>query len=383
MLAKMLDSAIQYLPYSRCSPGPARDVAAAKNDRSHTVRNRSMERLMQTGELAKALGCEIHGDPTLEITSLAGMEQAVPGQLTFLANPKYAHKVKHTRASAILAAQPVTDSEITTLVSANPYLDFARALEFFYRAPRPEPGIHPLAFVAASAQIGENASVGAYAVIGAGVRIGRDAVIHPHATIYPNVTAGDNFTCHSHASIREGTTIGNRVTIMNNAVIGADGFGYVEADGGLVKIPQVGTVLIEDDVEIGANTTVDRAMIGVTILHRGVKTDDQVHIGHNCEIGEYSRFSAFAGVSGSVRVGKWTQWGGQTGSADHIKIGDRAMIGAQAGVHNDIEEGAVVLGSPAIDVRKARRYMAILPRLPELFRRLRVIERHVGIESRE
>ena len=338
---------------------------------------------MKLSELASRLNLELRGDGAIEIFTPAPVEAAGPGTIIFVAAPKYAAALQSKVSAAITTAELAADAKCATLISNNPYADFSRVLEIFFPPYRPAPGIDPTAKIASDAKLGENASVGAYAVIGAGVRIGRDAVIHPHATIYPNVTAGDNLTCHSHASIREGTTIGNRVTIMNNAVIGADGFGYVEADGGLVKIPQVGSVLIEDDVEIGANTTVDRAMIGVTILHRGVKTDDQVHIGHNCEIGEYSRFSAFAGVSGSVQVGKWTLWGGQTGSADHIKIGDRAMIGAQAGVHNDIEAGAIVLGSPAIDRRKAARYMAVLPRLPELFRRLRAVERHVGIESEE
>ncbi len=338
---------------------------------------------MKLNELASRLNLELRGNGETEIFTPAPVEAAGPGTIIFVAAPKYAAALKSKVSAAITTRELAAQATCATLISKNPYADFARVLETFFPPYRPAPGIDPSAKIAPDAKIGENASIGAYVVIGSGVTIGRDAIIHPQVTIYPGVTIGDRFICHSHASIREGTTIGNRVTILNHAVIGADGFGYVEADGGLVKIPQVGSVVIEDEVEIGANTTVDRAMIGVTILHRGVKTDDQVHIGHNCEIGEYSRFSAFAGVSGSVQVGKWTLWGGQTGSADHVKIGDRAMIGAQAGVHNDIEANAVVLGSPAVDARKARRYMAVLPRLPELIRRLRAVERRVGIEGDE
>ncbi len=162
-------------------------------------------------------------------------------------------------------------------------------------------------------------------------------MIHPNVTIYPGVRIGDRFTAHSGVSIREGTVIGNRVTLLNGAVIGADGFGFVEENRDLIKIPQVGSVILEDDVEIGANSTVDRAMMGATILHRGVKLDDQVHIGHNCEIGEYSRFSGHTGISGSTRIGKWCLFGGQVGCADHVTIGDRVMVVAKAGIHNDSE----------------------------------------------
>jgi UDP-3-O-[3-hydroxymyristoyl] glucosamine N-acyltransferase len=199
-------------------------------------------------------------------------------------------------------------------------------------------------------------------------------------TIYPNVTIGDDFTCHSHVSIREGVTIGNRVTLLNGAVIGADGFGFVENNSDLIKVPQVGSVVIEDDVEIGANTTVDRATMGATIIHRGVKLDNLIQIGHNCEIGDYSRFAAQSGLAGSVTVGQWCQFGGQSGCADHVKVGDRARAIAQAGVHNDLDDDALVGGAPAIDMRVFRRMVAVEPRLPEIIRRLRILEKHLGIE---
>jgi UDP-3-O-[3-hydroxymyristoyl] glucosamine N-acyltransferase len=254
-------------------------------------------------------------------------------------------------------------------------------MNIFFPPYRPPAGIDRTAAIAPDAKIGENASIGPYAVIGAGVRIGRDAVIHPHVTIYPNVSIGDCFTAHSHASIREGSNIGNRVTILSGAVIGADGFGYVEQDGDLVKIPQVGGVTLEDDVEIGANSTVDRAMMGATILHRGVKLDDQVHIGHGCEIGEFSRFAAQTGIAGSVKIGKWCQFGGQSGCADHAKIGDRVMVAAKSGIHNDLQDDVVVGGSPAVPIRDWRRYSAVITRLPEVIRRMRALERRVGVEG--
>jgi UDP-3-O-[3-hydroxymyristoyl] glucosamine N-acyltransferase len=197
------------------------------------------------------------------------------------------------------------------------------------------------------------------------------------------VLIGDDFTCHSHASIREGVRIGNRVTILNGAVIGADGFGFVEHDGKLVKIPQVGGVTLEDDVEIGANTTVDRATMGTTVIGRSVKLDNLIQVGHNCELGASTRMAAQSGLAGSVKVGKWCQFGGQSGCADHVKVGDRSRVIAQAGVHNDLPNEALVGGAPAIDLRVFRRMVAVEPRLPELARRLRALEKRLGMGSAE
>ena len=261
-----------------------------------------------------------------------------------------------------------------TLISKNPYFDFARVLAIFVPPYRPPLGIDPTARIAPDAKIGERASIGAYTVIGAGAAIGRDAVIHPHVTIYPGVRAGDRLVCHSHVSIREGVTIGNDVTILNGAVIGADGFGFVEHGGDLFKIPQVGSVIIEDHVEIGANTTIDRATLGATIIRRGVKLDNLVQVGHNCELGEYSRFAAQVGLAGSTRVGKWCLVGGQAGCAGHVTIGDKVSVAAQSGIHQDIEDGAIVGGAPTVDARVYRRMVAAWPRLPELLRRVRALE---------
>jgi UDP-3-O-[3-hydroxymyristoyl] glucosamine N-acyltransferase len=340
---------------------------------------------MKLGELAKKLGLQLNGDPAIEVFAPAPVEAASPGTVIFVAAPKFAAALTAgSAAAAITTAELAREAKCATLISANPYADFARTIEIFFPPYRPTPGIDPSACVAADAKIGPNASIGARAVIGAGVRIGCDAVIHPHVTIYPNVTIGDGFTCHSHASIREGVTIGDRVTILNGAVIGADGFGFVEDAGGLVKIPQVGTVVLEDDVEIGANSTVDRATLGATVLHRGVKLDDQVHIGHNCEIGEYSRFAAQTGIAGSVRIGKWCQFGGQVGCADHINVGDRVMVGAKSGIAGNLKDGVIVgSGIPTMDIRVYRRAVAVLPRLPELLRRIRALEEDAGLRGEE
>ena len=338
---------------------------------------------MKLKELASKLGLEIRGDGDVEIFAPAPIEAAAPGMIVFVASAKYAPALQSNVSAAITTAELAAGAKCATLISANPYADFARVLEIFFPPCRPAPGIDPRASIAADATIGPNASIGASAVIGAGVTIGCDAVIHPNVTIYPNVQIGDRFTAHSGVSIREGTVIGDRVTILNGAVTGADGFGFVEEKGDLIKIPQVGCVILEDDVEIGANSTVDRAMMGATVLHRGVKLDDQVHIGHNCEIGEHSSFSGQTGISGSTRIGKWCLFGGQVGCADHVTIGDRVTVAAQAGIHSGWKDHAIVGGSPAVDVRKYRRYSAALSRLPDLIRRVRALENRAGIGGNE
>src|SRR5579863_2047952 len=267
---------------------------------------------MKLTELAQKLGLPIRGDGSVEIAGPAPIEMAGPGMITFATGPKYAAALRSSAAAAaIVPADLVGDAPGAVLISENPAFDFARALEVFFPPYRPSAGIHPSAAIAASARIGDNAHVGAYAVIGENVKIGRNAVIHPHVTIYANVRIGDDFVCHSQVSLREGVTIGNRVVILNGAVIGADGFGFVEHRGALLKVPQVGSVMLEDDVEIGANTTIDRATMGVTLIRRGVKLDNLIQVGHNCEVGEYSRMAAQSGLAGSVKLGSWCQFGGQ------------------------------------------------------------------------
>jgi UDP-3-O-[3-hydroxymyristoyl] glucosamine N-acyltransferase len=334
---------------------------------------------MKLSELAQKIGLPLRGDGAIDILAPAPIETAGPRMITFATGPKYASALRASSASAaIVSAEIADDARCPVLISPNPSFDFARVLEVFFPPYRPAPGVHPTACIDSSAQIGHDAFVGAYCVIGADVEIGRDAVIHPHVTIYAGVRIGNDFTCHSQVSIRERVTIGDRVTILNGAVLGADGFGFVEHQGTLVKVPQVGSVAIGDDVEIGANTTVDRATMGATVIGRGVKLDNLIQVGHNCEVGEYSRLAAQSGLAGSVRVGRWCQFGGQSGFADHAKIGDRARVIAQAGVHNDLPDDALVGGAPAIDLRIFRRMVAVEPRLPEIARRLRALENRLG-----
>ncbi|HZO82848.1 MAG TPA: UDP-3-O-(3-hydroxymyristoyl)glucosamine N-acyltransferase [Candidatus Binataceae bacterium] len=339
---------------------------------------------MKVKELAARLGLELRGSGEAEISTPAPLEAAAPGTIIFVASAKYLGALRTTTAGcAIVPAEFAAEAPCPVLISANPYADFARVLELFFPPYRPAPGIDPSARIASDASVGAEASIGAYCVVGAGAVIGRRAVLHPHVTIYPGARVGDDTVCHSGVSIRENVVIGERVTILNGAVIGADGFGFVEHAGGLVKIPQVGTVVIEDDVEIGANVTIDRATIGATRIARGAKLDNLVHIGHNCEVGEYSRMAAQVGLAGSVKVGRWCQFGGQSGFADHARIGDRVRVVAQSGIPHDVADDATVGGTPAVDVRTWRRVSAATPRLPAMVRRLRALERRLGIEAEE
>jgi UDP-3-O-[3-hydroxymyristoyl] glucosamine N-acyltransferase len=328
-------------------------------------------------DIAARLGCQLVGDGALPVTGVAGMEHATSSQLTFLANPKYAHKVKDTRAGAILLAEPVAGLAIAQLISKNPYLDFARALALFYQPPRPKPGIHPTASIAATARIGENASIGAFAAIGEDVVIGRNVVLHPHVVIYDGARIGDDFLAHSHAVVREFCQVGHRVTLQNSVVVGGDGFGFAKrADGSHEKIVQSGPTIIEDDVEIQSLTSVDRATVGETRVRRGAKIDSLVQVGHACVVGEDDIICAQTGLAGSTILGKSVLLAGQVGVSGHLTINDGAVIYAQSGIGGDVAPGAVMSGSPAFDAREWLRAITAFQKLPDLLKRVRQLEKH-------
>jgi UDP-3-O-[3-hydroxymyristoyl] glucosamine N-acyltransferase len=267
---------------------------------------------------------------------------------------------------------------IPSLRTGNPYLAFARALELFYRPLVPEPGIHPSAIVAPDAVIGKKPSIGAFAVVGSGCRVGDNPVLHPHVVLYPHVRVGDDVLLHSHVVVREFCELGDRVVIQNGAVIGSDGFGFApRGDGTYHKIVQTGRVRIEDDVEIGANTTLDRAAVGDTVIRRGAKLDNLVQVGHGSSVGEDTVIAAQVGIAGSTRVGRRVMLGGQVGLAGHLEIGDEAILTAQSGTSHDVPEKAVMSGSPAIDNSHWLRSVAAFARLPETLRRLRELEKEL------
>lgn len=328
---------------------------------------------MKLAEIATALSARLEaGDPNTKITGLNGIEQAGPAEITFVANPKYAAAARNTRAAAVIVANEFPAIATATLRVADPYLSFAQALELFYKPARYAPGVHATAVVPSSARIGKKSHIGPYVVIGEEVEIGANAVLLAHVVIYAGVKIGDNFFAHSHAVVRESCRIGNNVLLHNGVVIGSDGFGFAKTSkGSWHKIPQPAPVIIEDDVEIQANSCIDRASVGETRIRRGVKIDNLVQVGHGTSVGEDALLASQVGLAGSTEIGKRAILTGQVGVVGHCKIGDGAIVTPQSGVANDIPAGALVSGSPAVDHRSWLKYSAILPRLPEIARALR------------
>lgn len=330
---------------------------------------------MKLSEIARRLECRLDGDGSVEITGVAGIEEAKPGQITFLANRRYRPLIGKTRASAIIVSKEEGAIRIPALRSTNPYLDFARALEFFYEPPRYSGGIHASAVISATARIGDRAHIGPYCFVDDDVVIGRNAVLHSFVAIYRGARIGDDFFAHSHASVREFCRIGNRVVLQNGAVVGCDGFGFAKrSDGSWLKIPQSGVTVVEDNVEIQANTTVDRATVGETHIGRGAKLDNLVQVGHASKVGEHSLLCGQVGLAGSTHVGRNCILAGQVGAAGHLTIGDGAVITSQSGVPNDVPAGALYSGYPAIENRTWLKAVAVFSRLPELQKAVREIQ---------
>jgi UDP-3-O-[3-hydroxymyristoyl] glucosamine N-acyltransferase len=326
---------------------------------------------MRLSDIAHRIGVRLVGADA-EITGVAGIEEAGPGHVTFVANPRYAAAARTTRASAVIVDDSFPEISTSTLRSNNPYLAFARALELFYHPPQYAPGVHPTAVVHPSARLGQNASVGAYVVIDQDVDIGNGAVLLPFVVIYRGARIGNNFFAHAHAVVREYCRLGDNVILQNGAVVGADGFGFAkDGDGRWQKIVQSGPTVLENDVEVQANACVDRASVGETRIARGAKIDNLVQVGHGCSVGEDSLLCAQVGLAGSTEVGKNVILAGQVGVAGHCKIGDGAIATAQSGIPNDVEAGKVVSGYPAIENKLWLRCVAVFNRLPELARALR------------
>jgi UDP-3-O-[3-hydroxymyristoyl] glucosamine N-acyltransferase len=337
---------------------------------------------MKLSQVAETLGCRLEGAPDLEITGVAGIEHASLGQLTFLANRRYAPLLKTTRASAVFIEERVTltrDAEappLAALRTSNPYLAFAKALELFHRPPSYKPGIHPTAVIATTARIGEGAHIGPYCFVDEQVEIGVDAVLHSFVSIYNGAKIGDRFFAHAHTVVREQCRIGDRVILQNGAVIGSDGFGFAkQKDGSWYKIAQSGPAILEDDVEVQANSCVDRATIGETRIGRGAKLDDLVLVGHASKIGANTLLCGQVGLAGSTNVGDNCIFAGQSASSGHLAVGNGAIVTAQSGLPGDVEPGAIRSGSPAVDNRLWLKVTAALNRLPELQKRVNQLER--------
>lgn len=331
-------------------------------------------------QIAGFLNGVIEGDPNVKVNNFSKIEEGKPGTLTFLANLKYAHHIYNTEASIVLVnddfkpEQPVT---ATLIRVSNAYSALAMLLNLVEQSKTKKKGIDSSAFIAASATIGEDCYIGNFAYVGENVKIGKNCCIYPHAYIGDNITIGDNCILYPHATIYENCLIGNNCILHAGVVIGADGFGFAPEGERYKKIPQLGNVIIEDDVEIGANTTIDRAVMDSTIIRKGVKLDNLVQIAHNVEVGDNTVMAAQVGIAGSVKIGKHCMFGGQVGLAGHIHVTDNVVFGAQAGVISDIKEPMTLLGAPAINAKNFMRSSAIFNRLPDIYRTMGQLQREI------
>jgi UDP-3-O-[3-hydroxymyristoyl] glucosamine N-acyltransferase len=329
-------------------------------------------------DLAEQLSCRLEGDGSVEIQRLAGLEQAGPGDLTFFANPKYTGALRRTRAAAVILGESAPSVACAMLRAKDPYLAFVNALSFFVVSPQPASGVDQFSRVAPDATLGRDVSIGPFVSVGRGACIGDRTVIYPNVSIGDRTVIGDDCVIHSQVAIRERIVLGNRVIVQNGAVIGGDGYGFVRrADGTHQKIPQTSVVVVEDDVEIGANTTIDRPAIGETRIQAGAKIDNLVQIGHGVNVGRNALLAAQVGIAGSTSIGEGVILGGQVGVAGHVTVGKNAAAVGQSGITNSIPDGAFVSGYPAIDNREWLKSSAIFRKLPAIRKKVAELEQRV------
>jgi UDP-3-O-[3-hydroxymyristoyl] glucosamine N-acyltransferase len=309
---------------------------------------------------------------------VATIERAGSGDLTFLANRRYARALAGTEASAVIAAHGVDGAPCAVIRSREPYVTFAQAAALLMPQERPDPGVHPLACVAADAVVDGTASIGPFAVVDSKAHVGARTIVHPHVVIGPGTNVGADCVLHAHVSIRERCRLGDRVIVQNGAVIGSDGYGFATRDDGThVKIPQAAPVVVEDDVEIGANTTIDRPAVGETRIRAGTKIDNLVQIGHGVVLGRNVLLAAQVGIAGSTKLGNGVVLGGQVGVGGHLTLGDGVKAIGQSGITNSVDSGAFVSGYPAIDNLEWRKASVVFRTLPEMRKRLKELERRL------
>ena len=335
--------------------------------------------MVKLAELAGRLECRLEGDGEVEVTRVRGIHEAGPGDVTFLANSKYEKALATTTASAVIARDDAPAAPCAMLRARDPYLAFARAVRLFTPEDRPRPGIHAVSAIAPNAVLGRDVSIGPFVAIGDGAVIGDRTVVHANVTVGAGTRIGSDCVIHSNVSIRERVTLGDRVVLQNGVVVGGDGYGFVRrGDGTHEKIPQVAAVVIEDDVELGANTTVDRPAVGETRIRAGTKIDNLVQIGHGVTVGRNVLMAAQVGIAGSTTIEDNVMFGGQVGVGGHLTIGRGAVAVGQSGVTNSLDHGAMVAGYPAIDSREWRRASVLFRRLPELKRRIEALEQRLA-----
>lgn len=324
-------------------------------------------------QIANVIGGRVEGNKDAKVHTFAKIEEGTEGAISFLSNPKYTHYLYNTKSSIVIVNEDLElekDVDTTLIRVKNAYESIAKLLQIYEASKPKKTGVAPQAYIAPSAKLGNNCYVGPFAYVGEGAKIGDGCQIYPHAVIGDNVKVGTNCIFYPNTTIYQGCKIGNNVTIHAGSVIGADGFGFAPGADGYDKIPQIGIVVIEDNVEIGANTCVDRSTIGATVIHKGVKLDNLVQVAHNVEIGENTVMSAQVGIAGSTKVGSWCMFGGQVGLAGHITIGNKTFLGAQSGVPGSLKGGEELIGTPPMNPRAYFKSQAIFRRLPDMYKDL-------------
>lgn len=332
-------------------------------------------------QIAAYIQGEVVGDENATVHTFAKIEEGVPGAISFLSNPKYTQYIYETQASVVLVNRdfaPEHEVKATLIRVDNAYESLAQLLTLYEQSKPRQSGISSLAYVDPTATVGDDVYIGPFAYVGAGVRVGRGSAIHPHATIGDGAVVGDDCTIYANATVYHDCRIGNRCILHSGCVIGADGFGFAPTPQGYNKIPQIGIVIVEDDVEVGANTCIDRATMGATVVHSGVKLDNLVQVAHNDEVGSHTVMCAQVGVAGSTKIGQWCMFGGQVGIAGHARIGDRVELGAQSGVPGNVKSNQTLIGSPPVEPKKFFRMAAIQRRLPELLTEIEGLRRELN-----
>lgn len=331
-------------------------------------------------QIAEYIQGVIIGDEEATVHTFAKIEEGIPGALSFLSNPKYTHYIYDTKSSIVLVNkdfQPERDIQATLIKVDNAYESLAKLMTLYEMSKPKKSGIDPLASVAASAKIGKNVYIGAFACIEEGAEIGDNAYIHPHVTVGCNAKVGENTILYPQVTIYHDCRVGNQCIIHAGAVIGADGFGFAPSAEGYEKIPQIGIVIIEDNVEIGANTCIDRSTMGATIVHKGVKLDNLIQVAHNVEVGSHTVMASQVGIAGSTKIGEWCMFGGQVGVAGHIQIGDHVNVGAQSGIPGNTKSGSSLMGYPAIEPKQFARSSAVFKKLPDMYSELGRLQREI------
>ena len=339
---------------------------------------------MRVSDLADQLGCPFEGDGDHRLSRVAALTDGSSEALGFVRSEKLLAELEASSIGAVIAPPGLDTGGRPVIRSSNPGLHFARAVALIHPRSLPEPGVHPLAKLDPSADVDAKASIGPHCSVGARCRVAAGTVLHPHVTVYPDVVIGQDCMLHARVVVREGTRLGDRVVLQPGVVLGADGFGYVfDEDGGWEHIPHTGNVVIEDDVEIGANSTIDRSMLGDTRIGRGTKIDNLVMVGHNCEIGEHTIVAAQVGMAGSSTVERRVVMMGQSALAGHLTVGEGSFVGGRAAVHGDVPPATRVWGTPHLEERRWFRSTAVFAKLPELVKRVRAIEKHLGLRKRD